>query len=385
MEKFQNKYDEMIDILSKRNKISSEYLNLYADKTLLELMNQQTRITLETQNQHFNDILQLDFTKVSNDVFEIHYHKQSVIYPFLNEIILNMSSPDELRGNPFDFLNHKTIIFEYGRFFDINSFIVEYLTPFFYDKILSMIATDLNENQIINLLSEYKERVLSNIYCFSYFSLPELLLKLQNLPYVITQLREVGLVILDSPNLLLSEDIKLSHISDKDGNLTSHINLKKRKGTSQKNNGWYETINILLNNFRAEFNFNLIYTFYDYKRVESLNHIKYKMNDQNFIFDNNSKYFKIKIGEEDRLQIIFSSNSFVEDKQKLYFLETESSYYNLDINIFGIVNYLGESKFKFTIFGKKKGVSESKFMYSQIFVQEKTSRQSLNNSININN
>jgi hypothetical protein len=382
-----DKYQKLIEQTLHLNNTRSLNLNLTCDKTLYELMHIQSRYPLQVLDEKFKCLLQIDEEKKSNDTLELFYIKNYTITPILYELILNMSSPYDIGGLNLPFSNQRTLIFDYTKIFNKEIFHDEYLIPFYENTVRPLLESEYDgiinepdidedyknfvENSKNFWFQEFSEKLFKNIFIISYSSLLELLIRVQNIPNLTKSIKEISLIIIDSPNLLLNQAVKLEHEDEfKDEGNNSHLNnvnkkinvnfKKKRKSYLKEDQTIYEVINTVLNNLQKEFNFNLIYTFYDFDRVENLNYIKYKMNDQNFSFDNYNKYFNFYIGEEDRIQFIFHMKNF-EDKHKIYSIEPNHCYYNFDCNVFGymiFIGYIEEScscRYKLLIFMRKRG------------------------------
>lgn len=394
---FEDKYQKFIDKTLELNITRNLNLNLICEKSLYELMHTQSRYTLQAVDEKFKCLLQIDEEKKSNDTLELFYIKNYTITPLLYDLILSMSSPYDIGGLTLPFSNQQTLIFDYTKIFNKEIFEEEYLVPFYENTLRQLLESEyeaiINDPEVDDdykmfvmnsknfWYEEFSEKLFKNIFVISYSSLLELLIKVQNIPNLFKQIKEISLIIIDSPNLLLNQAVKLEHedeLKDENNyNKKTNVNFKKkRKSHFKEDQTVYEVINTVLNNLKKEFNFNLIFTFYDFDRTETLNYIKYKMNDQNFNFDNYNKYFNFFIGEEDRLQFIFQMKNF-EDKHKIYSIEPNHCYYNFDCNVFGYMIYLGRSEdkatcsYKLLIFMRKRGVEACNILlFERIIVIE---------------
>jgi hypothetical protein len=375
------KYKKMINEMLKINVERGMNLNVSCNKTLYELMHSQSRFPLQTAEDEMDKILQLNTSDCLNDTFEFFYTKNYTITPLLYRIIICSCSPDEVFNCSIGYPNQKAIIFNYTDIFDRSVFDKEFLYPFFESEVFSLIQAEIeqfeNNSQKTSqvfvppakelLYKEYMRKIYDNIYIINYLDLVELILKLQDLPNIIRKIKDVSLVIVDSPNLLLNQTLNYEYddeivkeeIQTRKSNLTIH--KKRKKSLKGEEIGITEQMNKVINNIQTEFNFNLIYTLFDFDRISELNYLKYKLNKQ---FDN-KKCVNVKIGDEDRCEFIFHLKD-IQDKHKIYSLEPIPCYVNCNINMFGYVIYVGEGHFIFKAFMKTKGVNEIKKMIEHI-------------------
>jgi hypothetical protein len=347
-EKYKNLIKEMVNI--KRSGIS---LNLSSDKTLYELMHNQTRFILETSSV-MSKVYQIDRNEKMNDTRELFYVKNYTITPLIYETIINMCSPDEIDDLPLEFSNQKLIIFNHTNLLDKKVFENEYIYPYFNQHVLPILLSELkkieNNLQFNNKelwLNEFIEKIYKNIFIINYTSLIELLIKVQNLPNVIRIIKDVSLVIIDSPNLLLNQEIKVEH---EDHGVT--FKNKRRSSKNLEHQNIFEMIYKIINGLQNEFNFNLILTLYDYQRQDLLNYLKYKMNDQNFKIENQTRFCHFIV--ENEIEFIFQLN-YLQDKHKIYSIEPFHSYYNINCSYFGYIVHLSENKYKLYVFKKRGG------------------------------
>lgn len=359
-----NKADRFMFRVTELNKEHSE-LNLGAllpNKTLYEIMHRQTRYQITTNKPELNEVLaSCQKSDKHNDTYEIYYTKNFTFVPLLYNFLINVCSPEDLSGfslDDFEFQDQKAIIYNYTDFFEVEIFEKEFLRPFFEENLYPF----LNENFDISdvgdsetLFDEYLGKVLCNIVVVDYFCYLELLLKIQDLPNLIRKVKEVSLVIVDSPNMLINQTINMQHNNfDETGDELGHrranlqLNKKRRKSLEEEEVDFLQKINYTLSRLQFEFNFNLVLTLFDYDRAESLGYLRMKSADYNFIFDNKSRYFNLKKNE---VQFIFE----LKDKyfsQRLVAIEPISYYYDCECNIFAYLFKTGEGGYKFKAFLK---------------------------------
>jgi hypothetical protein len=299
-----------------------------------------------------------------------------------------MCAPTQIECLNLNYLNEKAIIFDYTNIIEKKVFEEEYIKPFFYSEVLPQLENEFEEisqsDSVIiksidkhNWLHEFIKKLYDNIIIIRYTNLIELSLKVQNIPNIIKIIKNVCLIVIDSPNLLISQEIKLDHYEEnlneiKDIRRSSHPqghNIKNKRKSNKFQHNFFDTIYKNLKCFQKEFNFNLILTLYEYQRNEELNYLKYKFNDSYFNIEDHSTFICIKIGEEGRIQFIFQPIQF-QDKHKIYSFEPHHLYYDLDCNIFGYLISLDDGKFKFCAYMKKKDVNEIQLLKEFEFLYE---------------
>ena len=362
----ENKYSKMLKEMSNLNELRHLNIDLADEKTLYEQMHLQTKYPLDTSNEKLNELFQLNQSENSNDTFELFYTKNYTITPLLYRIIISMTSPDIVGELNLGYCNQKVLIFNYTNIFEKDTFDKEFLKPFFHSTVLPELkkeydsSDDYNENEYpINYwLEEYSNKVYNNIFIVNYTNLTELFFKIQNLPIFLKQLKEISLIILDSPNLLINQSVGLNYESESlaeetvNYKTTVAFNKKKRKSLKTDEKNIYEIINNLINNFQKEFNFNLIITLYDFERLLSLNYLKYRAGDENFMFNISNNFLVNVDPNSDRSSFMFQLKDF-RDRHKIYSLEPIESYVNFNCNVFGYIIYIRENIYEFRAYFKK--------------------------------
>jgi hypothetical protein len=280
--------------------------------------------------------LNLNSSEKVNETIFLSYTKKYTITPLIYKILIGMCSPDLLKGISINFPNQKAIIFDRTNLLELETFENDYLRPFFEKNILILFDNDDNEM----LYNEYKEKILTNIFIIQFFSLPELMLKLQALPYLIKTLKEVSLVIADSINALLSQSVK--YINDEfenEENVQEHRKItfdkKKRKSLDETEVKLYTDIDNMFSNYKKEFNFNLIFTIFNFSRLNTLNYLAFKKSDPNFVCDN-QRYFDVKVGDEKKTEFIFGLKD-IDNNNQIMCLEPINHFINCNCTLFACV------------------------------------------------
>jgi hypothetical protein len=324
------------------------------DKSLCEMMYSQIRCPLNTFNDELNSILQLNATEKVNDTLELFYTRQSSLIPIIYRIILGICSPRELRNQNFEnFMGSSIIIFDYNNLFDKEEFEKGYLSPFFY----SAMASYFTENQKIlsEIYLEYRSFVLSKIWIISYYEYIELLLKLKDLPNMMTKISEVALVIVDSLNQIINQSINFNHeeevLMEEKTNRKINISFKKKRKSVGNDNTTlsnYDYISLILKSmdiFQKEFNFNLIYTLIDFDRVESLPFLESKKGDEK-IFDFKKTFdlsFPCPKNINNKISFLFQIKKW-ENTNKILCVEGHHQYVINNTNFFSYIYQDRESK-----------------------------------------
>ena len=337
-------------------------------------MHGQMRNKLNTLNLELDSIFHYNESDRNNDIFELFYTTNATIAPIIYRTILSTCSPNNIGDIRLDYLNDKCLIFNHTNCFDVEMFDQEYVAPFFSEQVLPALIKEIeydeeniygiHEGQLDILqkkwYEEYSEKLHKNIFLIDYFILPELLLKIQDLPNLFRKIKSVGLVILDSPNLLINQKINFEYedevINDENVNRKTTVNFgkNKRKSLSTCEKSIFEHIIKVIHNLQNEFNFNLIITHYDFERIETLNYLKFKMNWDGFYYDNINKNFRIGLFGDSKVEFIFTLKQF-EDKHKIFSIEPTVSYINYNGNAFAYLTYEGGGTYRFRAFYKQGG------------------------------
>lgn len=159
----QEKYNNMVKEAAERLILTNFELNTVCDKTLNEVIHLQESFKLRN-SEHFKEVLNFNQEKKTNDTYEFFYNKNYTICPLLFDIIMNMSSPDELGGINLPYSNQKTLVFDYTNIFDKEIFEREYLTPFYNEEVVPKLEEAYKE--ILNKRSEYQENYLKYVRVF---------------------------------------------------------------------------------------------------------------------------------------------------------------------------------------------------------------------------
>jgi hypothetical protein len=154
------KYDNMIKESTEKLILNHFELNTVCDKTLNEVIHSREKYKIET-TENYEEVLNINMDKKTNDIFEFFYTKNYTICPILYDVILNMSSPDDIGGLNLPYSNQKTLIFDYTNLFDKETFEKEYLCPFFKDVILPQLEEAYEE--IISKSDEYQENYITYV------------------------------------------------------------------------------------------------------------------------------------------------------------------------------------------------------------------------------
>lgn len=407
-----NKYKNLIKEMLTQKQEHGLTLNLACDKTIYEIMKAQTKFPLEA-GEDLNMVYQIaDDGSNINDCREIFYTKLYTCTPLIYQTLLNMCSPKEINGIPLNGTNQKAIIFNYTNFLDKKDFEKFYILPQFEAVVkptlryeVQKLIADSEANSDLNLgpinqetwYECYKESLLSNVFIVNYSTLLELLIKVQNIPNNIRFMRDVSLIIVDSPNILAHKETKTEYIADFDdlegsfGNISlindqnkSNINnslnalspLKRmslkniRRSTSKPQKNMLEKITELLNTFQKEFNFNLITTVYDYHRIEDLNYLNYKKKDHNFKIENQSRLLYLKLSRDHSIEFAFKPDDN-QTKNKIYAIEPFHSYYDMKEHIFAFIINNEGNNYEFLAFTKKPLEEKIELLERMPFVHRK--------------
>ena len=106
------KYNNMVKEATEKLIMNHFELNTVCDKTLNEVIHLKESFKIET-TENYAEVLNIKMDKKTNDIFEFYYTKNYTICPILYDIILNMSTPDDIGGLNLPYSNQKTLIFEF--------------------------------------------------------------------------------------------------------------------------------------------------------------------------------------------------------------------------------------------------------------------------------
>jgi hypothetical protein len=156
---------------------------------------------------------------------------------------------------------------------------VKYLYTSYLQKILEGLGKDqqtqINEKELL-------ESFYSNIMVVQYSNIDDLIIQIHSLSYILNT-TSIKLVILDSANLTIQENIVSKHNDDDIDEIQPRKTMfemdnKAKRSLNENDTKKYMNVFHILNNYQNKYNFNIINLCFDADRFPLVSSITYKLN-----------------------------------------------------------------------------------------------------------